>query len=76
VISTAAVSSFLRHRIEVFGILNGYENLVKFSAENPLAEGKDFPAPLAQDPEAYPEQPRHHDRYGPHQSGEADQLPE
>lgn len=41
VISTAAVS-FLRARIDVLGALNGYDNLMKFSAENPLREGRDY----------------------------------
>ena len=41
VISTAA-SSFLRHGIEVIGVLNGYENLVNYSPEHPLIEGKDY----------------------------------
>jgi 6-phosphofructokinase 1 len=41
VISTAAVS-FLRHRIDVIGVLNGYEHLVAFNPESPLVEGHHF----------------------------------
>lgn len=41
VISTAA-ASFLRNDIEVVGILHGYSQLVKFSPENPLVEGRDY----------------------------------
>lgn len=41
VISTAAVS-FLRHKIEVVGILNGYSNLEKFGPGRPLLEGRDY----------------------------------
>ncbi len=41
VISTAA-ASFLRNGIEVVGIKHGYSGLVKFSAERPLEEGRDY----------------------------------
>jgi ATP-dependent phosphofructokinase / diphosphate-dependent phosphofructokinase len=41
VISTAAVS-FLRHNIEVVGILNGYSHLVEYGPHNPLQEGRDY----------------------------------
>lgn len=41
VISTAAVS-FLRHDIEVVGILYGYSKLVEYSPDNPLVEGRDY----------------------------------
>jgi ATP-dependent phosphofructokinase / diphosphate-dependent phosphofructokinase len=41
VISTAA-SSFLRNDIEVYGILHGYSNLIDYSPEAPLVEGKHF----------------------------------
>jgi 6-phosphofructokinase 1 len=41
VISTAAVS-FLRNGMEVVGILNGYSNLLEYSASRPLEEGRDY----------------------------------
>jgi 6-phosphofructokinase len=41
VISTAA-ASFLRHGIEVVGILNGYSHLVGFREDRPLQEGRDY----------------------------------
>lgn len=41
VISTAAVS-FIRNGIEVFGILNGYSNLLDFHPEKPLEANKHF----------------------------------
>ncbi|MEO6811064.1 MAG: 6-phosphofructokinase [Isosphaeraceae bacterium] len=41
VISTAAVS-FLRHGIEVVGILHGYSRLVEFGPDNPMQEGRDY----------------------------------
>jgi 6-phosphofructokinase 1 len=41
VISTAA-SSFLRNDVEVIGILYGYSNLMDFSPEHPLEEGKHY----------------------------------
>ena len=41
VISTAA-SAFLRHNIEVFGMLNGYAHLVEFGPEHPMQEGRDY----------------------------------
>lgn len=41
VISTAAVS-FMLNNIEVVGILYGYENLQRFSADYELKEGRDF----------------------------------
>ncbi len=41
VISTAAVS-FLRNEVQVVGILNGYSNLVEFSPEHPMVEGRDY----------------------------------
>jgi ATP-dependent phosphofructokinase / diphosphate-dependent phosphofructokinase len=41
VISTAAVS-FLRNGLEVYGILNGYSNLINFDAAKPLEENKHF----------------------------------
>jgi 6-phosphofructokinase 1 len=41
VISTAAVS-FLRHGIEVVGILHGYSHLVEFGPDHPMHEGRDY----------------------------------
>ena len=41
VISTAA-TAFLRHGIEVVGIKHGYSNLVEYSPERPLVEGRDY----------------------------------
>jgi 6-phosphofructokinase 1 len=41
VISTAA-TAFLRHNIEVVGVLHGYSHLVEFSPENSLKEGRDY----------------------------------
>ena len=41
VISTAA-SAFLRHGIEVLGILNGYAHLVEFGPDHPMKEGRDY----------------------------------
>lgn len=41
VISTAAVS-FLRHRIEVLGILHGYSHLVEYGVGNSMKEGRDY----------------------------------
>lgn len=41
VISTAAVS-FLRNDIEVVGVLYGYSQLVQYSPETPLVEGRDY----------------------------------
>ncbi len=41
VISTAA-TAFLRHDIEVVGVLNGYSHLVEYSESNPLVEGRDY----------------------------------
>lgn len=41
VISTAAVS-FLRHNIDVVGVLNGYSHLVEFGPDHPLQEDRDF----------------------------------
>jgi ATP-dependent phosphofructokinase / diphosphate-dependent phosphofructokinase len=41
VISTAA-TAFLRHDIEVVGVLHGYSHLVEYSLENPLVEGRDY----------------------------------
>lgn len=41
VISTAAVS-FLRNNIEVYGIKYGYSQLMEFSADRPLVEGRDY----------------------------------
>ncbi len=41
VISTAAVS-FLRHDIEVVGLLNGYSKLVAYQKDKPLQEGRDY----------------------------------
>jgi 6-phosphofructokinase 1 len=41
VISAAAVS-FLRNGIEVVGILNGYDHLMQFGQDHPLAEGRDY----------------------------------
>jgi ATP-dependent phosphofructokinase / diphosphate-dependent phosphofructokinase len=41
VISTAA-TAFLRHNIEVVGVLHGYSHLVEFSPERPLVEGRDY----------------------------------
>ena len=41
VISTAA-TSFLRNDIEVVGIMHGYSQLVEFSREQPLEQGRDY----------------------------------
>lgn len=41
VISTAAVA-FLRHNVEVLGIMHGYSGLTDCTAENPLVEDKDY----------------------------------
>ena len=41
VISTAA-ASFLRHGIEVLGILHGYAHLVEFGDDHPMEEGRDY----------------------------------
>jgi len=41
VISTAA-TAFLRHNIEVVGVLNGYSNLVEYGPDRPLQEGRDY----------------------------------
>ncbi len=41
VISTAA-ASFLRHGIEVLGILHGYAHLVEFTEDHPMQEGHDY----------------------------------
>lgn len=41
VISTAA-ASFLRHGIEVLGILHGYAHLVEYADDHPMQEGRDY----------------------------------
>jgi 6-phosphofructokinase len=41
VISTAA-TAFLRHNIEVVGVLHGYSHLVEHSETHPLVEGHDY----------------------------------
>lgn len=41
VISTAAVS-FLRHGIQVLGVLNGYSRLLEYGPSHPLEEGRDY----------------------------------
>jgi 6-phosphofructokinase len=41
VISTAA-TAFLRHDIEVVGVLHGYSHLVEYAPANPLIEGRDY----------------------------------
>lgn len=41
VISTAAVS-FLRHKIEVLGILHGYSHLLEYGDGNSMKEGRDY----------------------------------
>ncbi|MEX2093587.1 MAG: 6-phosphofructokinase [Pirellulales bacterium] len=41
VISTAA-TAFLRHGIEAVGIKHGYSNLIEYSPEHPLVEGRDY----------------------------------
>ena len=41
VIGTAA-ASFLRDKIEVVGILNGYSHLVEFGPGHPMQEGRDY----------------------------------
>lgn len=41
VISTAAVS-FLRNNIDVIGVRYGYANLVEFSPDHPMVEGRDY----------------------------------
>ncbi|HMP07469.1 MAG TPA: 6-phosphofructokinase, partial [Lacipirellulaceae bacterium] len=39
---SAAATSFLRGGIEVLGIKHGYSQLVKFAANSPLVEGRDY----------------------------------
>jgi 6-phosphofructokinase 1 len=41
VISTAA-TAFLRHNIEVVGVLHGYSHLVEYAPDRPLVEGRDY----------------------------------
>lgn len=41
VISTCA-ASFVNHGVEVFGIYNGYSNLMEFSADSPLVENRHY----------------------------------
>src|SRR5512135_3497552 len=41
VISTAA-SSFLRHNVEVLGIMHGYSHLVEYTPDQPLQQGRDY----------------------------------
>src|SRR5687768_7198646 len=41
VISTAA-TAFLRHNIEVVGVLHGYSHLVEYAPDHPLVEGRDY----------------------------------
>jgi 6-phosphofructokinase 1 len=41
VISTAA-TAFLRHGIEVVGVLHGYSHLVEYAPDHPLQEGRDY----------------------------------
>jgi ATP-dependent phosphofructokinase / diphosphate-dependent phosphofructokinase len=41
VISTAA-SAFLRHGIDVVGILNGYAHLIEYGPDHPMKEGRDY----------------------------------
>jgi 6-phosphofructokinase 1 len=41
VISTAAVS-FLRHHVDVVGVLHGYSHLMEYGPGHPLQEGRDF----------------------------------
>jgi 6-phosphofructokinase 1 len=41
VISTAA-ASFLRHGIEVLGILHGYAHLMEYGDDHPMEEGRDY----------------------------------
>jgi 6-phosphofructokinase 1 len=41
VISTAA-TAFLRHNVEVVGVLHGYSHLVEYTPERPLTEGRDY----------------------------------
>jgi ATP-dependent phosphofructokinase / diphosphate-dependent phosphofructokinase len=41
VISTAA-ASFLRHGIEVLGILHGYSHLMEYGDDHPMEEGRDY----------------------------------
>ncbi len=41
VISAAAIS-LINAGVEVYGFLDGYENLERFSAERPLVEGRDY----------------------------------
>jgi 6-phosphofructokinase 1 len=43
VISTAAVS-FLRHAVEVIGVLNGYSHLVDYAPDRPMQQGHDYVA--------------------------------
>ena len=39
---SAAASSFVRDGIQVFGMKNGYSNLVKFGPNHPMQEGRDY----------------------------------
>jgi 6-phosphofructokinase 1 len=39
---SAAADAFMRNGIEVVGVLNGYSNLMQFSPERPLTDGKDY----------------------------------
>lgn len=41
VISTSA-AAFIKNGIEVFGMKNGYSNLVKFGPDRPIQEGRDY----------------------------------
>src|SRR3972149_2213254 len=41
VISTAA-TAFLRHNVDVVGVLHCYSQLIEYYPENPLVEGRDF----------------------------------
>ena len=39
---SAAASSFVRDGIKVFGMKNGYSNLVEFGPDHPMKEGRDY----------------------------------
>lgn len=41
VISTCA-ASFLKNNVQVYGILHGYSNLLQYSPENPMQQGRHF----------------------------------
>ena len=66
VISTAA-ASFLRHDIEVLGILHGYAHLVEYGDDHPMEEGRDYIVLDQIEAQADAQHPRHLDRHLAHQ---------